>query len=318
MYLGVYCDDIIAIFGDNDVGSVYDGFRTALHTRAGRQRQRTRGELSNILNICVAHEGSSIKISQPTYIDTMVDRYLPDNKLQATKVQKTPYSLHFKDNITAALAAPPAAHSPPDPALLAEYQSLVGALLLLYCSTVTRPDIAYPVAMLCRCMSHPTPALLGEGLTAFSCISITRETSASATSGQSELHTFTDSDWATRRSTSGNTVQWQGCTIQWASTQQTSVALSSCEAEIMAASEAAKSTSYYRQLFFEELGFATLNPTTIYMENKAAIDLAYNPEHHRRTKHITRCHFFIRELVEDQSITVPYIPSADNIADFFT
>jgi len=85
----------------------------------------------------------------------------------------------------------------------------------------------------------------------------------------------------------------------------------------MAASEAAKSTSYYRQLF-EELGFATPEPTTTYMDNKAAIDLAYNPEHHRRTKHITRRHFFICELVEDHSITVPYIPSADNIADFFT
>jgi len=85
----------------------------------------------------------------------------------------------------------------------------------------------------------------------------------------------------------------------------------------MAASEAAKSTSYYRQLF-EELGFAAPGPTTVYMDNKAAIDLAYNPEHHRRTKHITRRHFFIRELVEDQSITVPYIPSADNVADFFT
>jgi len=42
-----------------------------------------------------------------------------------------------------------------DPSLLAEYRSLVGALL--YCSTVTRPDIACPVAMLCRCMSRPTP-----------------------------------------------------------------------------------------------------------------------------------------------------------------
>jgi len=52
--------------------------------------------------------------------------------------------------------------------------------------------------------------------------------------------------------------------------------------------------------------------------NKAAIDLAYNPEHHRRTKHIMRRHFFIREFVKDQSIAVRYIPSASNIADFFT
>jgi len=168
-------------------------------------------------------------------------------------------------------------------------------------------------------MSRPTPALLGEAHCILAYLHHTLDLGICYMSGHShsELHTFTDLDWATRRSASGNTVQWQGCTIEWASTQQTSVALSSCKAEIMAASEAAKSTSNYRKLF-EELGFATLNPTTIYMDNKAAIDLAYNPEHHHRTKHITRRHFFIRELVEDQSITVPYIPSADNIADFFT
>jgi len=311
VYLGVYCDDIIAIFGDDDVGSVYDVFRTALHTR---WKAEDEGELSDILNICVAHEGSSIKLSQPTYIDTMVDRYLPDNKLRVDKVQKTPYSLHFKDNITEVLAAPPAAHSPPDPSLLAEYQSLVGALL--YCSTVTRPDIAYPVDMLCRCMSRPTPALLGEAHCVLAYLHHTRDLRLRYESGPRELHAFTDSDWTTRRSTPGNTIQWQGCTIEWASTQQTSVALSSCEAEIMDASEAAKSTSNYRQLF-EELGFAAPGPTTIYMDNKAAIDFAYNPEHHRAWD-ITRRHFFIRKLVEDQSITVPYIPSADNVADFFT
>ena len=138
-------------------------------------------------------------------------------------------------------------------------------------------------------MSRPTPALLGEAHCILAYLHHTRDLGLRYESGQRELHAFTDSDWATRRSTSGNTIQWQGCTIEWASTQQTSVALSYCEAEIMAASEAAKSTSYYRQLF-EELGFAAPGPTTIYMDNKAAIDLAYNPEHHRRTKHITRRH----------------------------
>jgi len=202
VYLGVYCDDIIVIFGDDDIGSVYDGFRTALHTR---WKAEDEGELSDILNICAAHEGSSIKLSQPTYIDTMVERYLPDNKLKATKVQKTPYSLHFRDNVTTALAAPPAANLPPDPPLLVEYQSLVGSLL--YCSTVTRPDIAYPVAMLCRCISRPTPTLLGEAHCILAYLHHTRDLGLCYTSDQRELHAFTDSDWATRRSTSGNAIQ---------------------------------------------------------------------------------------------------------------
>ena len=54
------------------------------------------------------------------------------------------------------------------------------------------------------------------------------------------------------------------------------------------------------------------------MDNKSAIDLAYNPEHHQRTKHIARRHFYVRDLVEDLTIRVPFVASADNLADFFT
>ena len=44
----------------------------------------------------------------------------------------------------------------------------------------------------------------------------------------------------------------------------------------------------------------------------------YNPEHHQRVKHIERRHFFIRECVENMRITVPYVNTMDNCADFFT
>ena len=53
-------------------------------------------------------------------------------------------------------------------------------------------------------------------------------------------------------------------------------------------------------------------------DNKGARDLAYNPEHHSKTKHIDRRHFFVRELVEQQRIVVPYVATDDNLADFFT
>eukprot|EP00965_Chrysotila_dentata_P031813 1060902-Pleurochrysis_carterae.AAC.1 len=55
-----------------------------------------------------------------------------------------------------ALTCKPARNVAPD--LLSSYQSLVGALL--YCSTQTRPDVAFAVGMLCRAMSCPTPELL--------------------------------------------------------------------------------------------------------------------------------------------------------------
>ena len=59
-------------------------------------------------------------------------------------------------------------------------------------------------------------------------------------------------------------------------------------------------------------------PIELGVDNEAARELAYNPEHHERTKHIDRRHFFVREKVEEGVITVPYVNTDDNIADFFT
>ena len=47
-------------------------------------------------------------------------------------------------------------------------------------------------------------------------------------------------------------------------------------------------------------------------------NISYNPEHHGRMKHVARCHFFIRECVENHQIRVPFVRTDDNQADFFT
>eukprot|EP00965_Chrysotila_dentata_P260082 6213776-Pleurochrysis_carterae.AAC.2 len=113
---------------------------------------------------------------------------------------------------------------------------------------------------------------------------------------------FSDSDWATKHSTSGYVFMYNRAAISWASKKQRSVALSSCEAEIIAASEATKEAVYLRTLL-ANLGVPTPGPTPLSMDNKSAIDLAYNPEHHQRSKHIDRRHFFVRERVEAHDIT---------------
>ena len=106
--------------------------------------------------------------------------------------------------------------------------------------------------------------------------------------------------------------------ISWSCKKQASVALSSCEAEIVAASEATKEATYLRRFLAELEGTEPQQPTSLAMDNQAGRDLAYNPQHHPRTKHIDRRHFFIREKVEDLTIVVPFVRTADNLADFFT
>ena len=318
LYLGVYCDDIVAVYGRSDKGSVYSNFHDHLHTK---WKAEDEGELNDILNVRVTRVGSDVILDQVAYIDAMVERFMPASKLGSFKKYAPPFSPYFVRNIDAALALPLASspgYVPPDVVLLAAYQSIVGALL--YCSTVTRPDISYSVSMLCRCMSRPTPALLEEAYHVLGYLHHHREVGLRYSAAPSEPWGHTDSNWATRRSTSGHTFHWQGCTIDWGSTQQTLIALSSCEAEIMACSEAAKAVAYaaYYRYLLEELGFLPPGSTSLSVDNKAGIDLAYNPEHHKRTKHIERRHFFIREMIEALKIWVPYIKSSDNLADFFT
>jgi hypothetical protein len=131
------------------------------------------------------------------------------------------------------------------------------------------------------------------------------------------LEGYSDSDWAVHRSMSGCVFMYGSAAVTWGAKKQACVALSSCEAEIIAGSEATKEAVYLIG-FLKELGLADDRPVKLKMDNKAAIDLAYNPEHHQRTKHIERRHFFIRDMVEECRIEVPFVPTHENLADFFT
>ena len=128
---------------------------------------------------------------------------------------------------------------------------------------------------------------------------------------------MSDANWAVQHSTMGNVFMMHQAGISWSSRKQDSVSLSTCEAEIVAASEAAKEAVYVAA-FSNELGIMDSEPIDLFVDNKAAIDLAYNPEHHQKTKHIQRRHFFVRELVEEKRINVPFVNSVDNLADCFT
>ena len=104
----------------------------------------------------------------------------------------------------------------------------------------------------------------------------------------------------------------------WGSRKQHCVALSSCEAEIVALSEAAKDVVYVRKLLRGVDDQHVTSATDLFTDNMGARSLSYNPEHHDKTKHIERRHFFVRDMVEKFEINVPFVRTANNWADFFT
>ena len=184
-------------------------------------------------------------------------------------------------------------------------------------ATNTRPDIAFSVGMLCRAMSRPNAALLEAAERVLTYLIRNKEIGLRYAASSRPLYGMTDSDWAVRQSTSGWVFMFCSAAISWGSKRQPCVALSSCEAEIIAASEAAKEAVYLKR-FASEMEVADDSPLPLHGDNQGSIDLAYNPEHHARTKHIDRRHFYIRETVENKEIVVPYVQSDANLADFFT
>ena len=188
---------------------------------------------------------------------------------------------------------------------------------LMYATTSTRPDIAYPVHQLCKCMHKPTPELMAEVDHVLTYLARTASLGLTYAREHARLQGFADASWETRTSTSGWVVSWQSAALTWGSRKQKSIALSTCEAEIIALSEATKDVVYLRKLV-KGLDAPEPGPTSLSTDSKSARDVSYNPEHHDKMKHVERRHFFVRDMVESFELEVPYVPTDKNPADFFT
>ena len=185
----------------------------------------------------------------------------------------------------------------------------------------TRPDLAHAVGTVNRYMSNPgkkhweaikhilrylkgtTDAQLTFGLTTLA-----------------EVEGYTDSDYAgntdNRKSTSGYIFTYGGGAISWRSKLQECTALSTTEAEYIAAKEAI----WLHQL---SVDFGTANridqpAPTIYCDSQSTIHLINNPVYHAKTKHIEVRYHHIRELVTEKKLEVRKIDTEVNIADCLT
>ena len=89
-------------------------------------------------------------------------------------------------------------------------------------------------------MSRPTPELITAALRVLGYFDRTKDIGLRYKASDVELYGMSDSDWGVKHSTSGWVFMFSQAAISWGSKKQVLVALSSCEAEIMAASEASK------------------------------------------------------------------------------
>lgn len=200
------------------------------------------------------------------------------------------------------------------------YRQAVGALMFLMCGT--RPDIAYAVGVVSRTLEKPTEHDVVKVKRIFRYLKGTADKGIIYRNNTKKgiLECYSDADHGgdlqTGRSTSGVLCIYSGGPISWISQRQVSTAISTTEAEVVAASEAARESVWLKRVLQE---FDVLKGTPVLqIDNEAATRLAQNPEFHRRTKHIRIRHFFVRELVLSGDIKVSKVDSEKQLADILT
>eukprot|EP00965_Chrysotila_dentata_P000884 28087-Pleurochrysis_carterae.AAC.1 len=134
--LGCYVDDLFTLYSHDGEGSLYNDFVQALTLRRNVEDE---GPVSDLLNVDMSVNKSCVVLKQEKCISQLVATYLPDGVPLAFSKSRTPASESLPQMVEDALASKHSRTIPPD--VLSSYQSLVGALL--YCSTLTRPDVAF-------------------------------------------------------------------------------------------------------------------------------------------------------------------------------
>ena len=200
------------------------------------------------------------------------------------------------------------------------YRSLIGSLRYL---THTRPDLLFAVGIFSRHMEHPTQEHYIGVKRVLRYLKGTENYGLFYKKGdlKGELIRYSDSDFAgdsnDRKSTSGHIFFFGGMAVSWSSQKQSIVALSSCEAEYIAATSATCQAVWLSRLLGELMRNEAMKAKLL-VDNQSAITLSKNPVHHSWTKHIDTRYHFVRQCVEDKKIEIDFVRSEDQLADIFT
>jgi hypothetical protein len=201
------------------------------------------------------------------------------------------------------------------------YREAVGSLMHL--SVGTRPDIAKALSEVSRFLSNPGQRHWQAVKRIFRYLQGTKDMKLFLGGGEEEnpqLIGFTDSDWGgseKRRSTTGFTIYLEKSLISWKSRLQTTVALSTTEAEYYAVGEGMKEILYLLPVA-ENVGAVQKTPIKLNGDNQGCIKLAENNQLTDRSRHIDIKHYFIQQQIEEGKIKLAYVQTQDNVADILT
>ena len=305
LIIGAYVDDLVTLYSDElEMRELY----TEIQKRFEFTPQQP---LKDICGIEVSETPEHIVLTLTAYIDKMAESYLPEEK--RSKAARTPALDDLPSLVDFALDQEP---STIDPKLLRRYRAIVGSIL--FAATTVRADIAYAAGMLSRAMSLPTPAMLAAAERVVQYLNTTRELGIRYSRGAPlDVAGSSDSDWQVRCSTSGYAFFVANAIVAYLSKKQPTIAMSSAQAEIYAASLAGLEATFMVG-FLYQLTERDVTPVELGVDSKAANDLSQDFVSNQRVRHFERRQLKIRELVERALVHVKSIGTLDNVSDIFT
>ena len=175
------------------------------------------------------------------------------------------------------------------------YASAVGSLM--YAMVCTRPDLAYSASLVSRFMSNPSKEHWEavkwifrylKGASDVGLLYKRMEDDGEKLRGYVDVDFTGDLD--KQRFLTGYVFTLFGCTVSWKAQLQPVVALSTTEAEYIAATEGVKEAMWLKGLI-GELGIVQ-DKVEVFYDNQSSIHLTKNQMFHERTKHIDfKLHF---------------------------
>ena len=188
---------------------------------------------------------------------------------------------------------------------------------LLWVSQRTRPDIAF-AASLVGSLATRAPrraAQVAEKVLGF--LQRTLDLALVYDNDNSGLAAFCDASFAPEggRSHSGWAVQLGGCTIAWRSSRQSTVTLSTAEAELMAMSEAVLALQSVDSMLQDVK--TVVKPHLLFSDSTSALAIA-NGSGSWRTRHLRLRSAWVSELLANQSIAMCHCSGEFQPADLLT
>lgn len=305
LYVLLYVDDLLIFSSDS---SLVKELKDALMKTF---KMKDLGLVKNYLGININQDlkGGVIKINQINYLKRVLERF----NMQESKSVSTPMDPKFKVTNS---------DSRSDQNLETKCRSLIGCLM--YAMIGSRPDICAAISFLSRFQGQPSEVLWDSLKRVLRYINGTLNLNLvyKKSDVSNEITGYCDADWGgdpqDRKSTTGYMFTVYGACVSWATRKQGSVALSSCEAEYVALSQATSEGCWIRSILLDLNVIDSGVPIHMYCDNQSAIKVAKNPENHKRLKHVDIRWHFVRDKVANGILKLSHISGNEQTADIFT